>query len=136
MEEARRPTRPAPRTAAAIEAELRRRVRTDLAEARAANDGELSDAALATIIARAIGQALGFHLDAPEHTRNAVSGDWRSAAGPRGRPPSSPPADRPPRGPRPFNPPYGGNRPPSGPRRPNTRPSGFGPRRPPPKPSR
>ena len=132
MEEARRPTRPAPRTAAAIEAELRRRVRTELTEARAASEGELTDAALAGIIARAIGQALSFHLEAPEHARMAVSGGWRPAPGPRGRPPLAAPAERDDRGPRPFKPPFR-DRPP-GPRRPNSRPSGFGPRRPPPKP--
>ena len=42
-----RPSRPQPRTPAAIEAELRRQVRAGLAEARAAADGALTDEALA-----------------------------------------------------------------------------------------
>ncbi|MBV9174683.1 MAG: hypothetical protein JOZ81_31865, partial [Chloroflexi bacterium] len=52
MDEARRSNRPAPRTPAAVEAELRRRIRVELAEARERADGELDDAALAEVIAR------------------------------------------------------------------------------------
>jgi hypothetical protein len=93
MTEQPRSNRPTPRTPAAIEAELRRRIRTDLTQARADADGELDDAALAAVIARAISNALGWHVEAPEHTRNATlsSRTWRSAGGPRagggGRPP-------------------------------------------------
>jgi translation initiation factor IF-2 len=86
MDEARRSNRPTPRTPAAVEAELRRRIRAELAEARKRSDGELADAALAEVIARAIGAALGWHLEAPEHSRNATlsSRTWRGAGGPRG----------------------------------------------------
>jgi hypothetical protein len=89
MPEAPRSNRPTPRTAAAIEAELRRRVRQELEEARGERseaDGQLEDAALAAIIARAISAALQWHLEAPEHTRNATlsSRTWRGAGGPRG----------------------------------------------------
>jgi hypothetical protein len=120
MPEAPRSNRPAPRTAAAMEAELRRRVRLELVEARAEAHGELDDAALAAIVARAIASALSWHLEAPEHTRNATlsSRSWRPAGGPRGgrgaEPQAGPPArgsfeERPPR--RPYEP-----RPPRGPR--------------------
>ncbi|MBV9546636.1 MAG: hypothetical protein JOY61_19895 [Chloroflexi bacterium] len=86
MDEARRSNRPAPRTPAAVEAELRRRIRVELAEARERADGELDDAALAEVIARAIGAAFGWHVEAPEHARNATlsSRTWRGAGGPRG----------------------------------------------------
>src|ERR1700732_248741 len=90
MSEAPRSNRPTPRTTAAIEAELRRQIRADMAQARTDADGELDDESLASIIARAIGMALGFHLESPEHTRNATasSRSWRPASGPRGpRPP-------------------------------------------------
>jgi hypothetical protein len=85
MGEAPRSNRPTPRTAAAIEAELKRRIRAELSQARQDADGELDDAALAAIIARAVAAALSWHLDAPEHTRNATvsSRSWRSAGGPR-----------------------------------------------------
>ena len=91
MPEAPRSNRPQPRTGAAIEAELRRRVRTELLEAREQAEGELDDASLAGIIARAIASALSWHLEAPEHTRNATlsSRTWRSAGGPRGGGPRS-----------------------------------------------
>ena len=71
-----------------MEAELRRRIRMELAQAREDGDGELDDATLAGIIARAVAMGLGWHLDAPEHTRNATlsSRSWRPAAGPRGGP--------------------------------------------------
>ena len=64
-----------------MEAELRRRVRTELTQARVEANGELTDAALANAIARAIGAALGWHLESPEHTRNATlsSRTWRPA---------------------------------------------------------
>src|ERR671934_2894852 len=87
-----RSTRPTPRTPAAIEAELRRRLRSELSEARnAAEDaGEpgLGDATLAAIIARAIGTALSLHAEA-EHARGPQTSNagWRSAPGPRGRRP-------------------------------------------------
>jgi hypothetical protein len=137
MHEPTRPTRPAPRTPAAVEAELRRRVRAELEETRGAGGGELSDVALANIIARAIGQALAWHVDAPEHARGpTTSGGWRPAPGPRGQPR---PDDRDraaptwrDRGPRPFKPNYrdqpgpgpSGNRP-----RPNKG-GGYKPRKP------
>jgi hypothetical protein len=78
--------RPTPRTQAAIEAELRRRLRTELVQAREEGGGQIDDAALAAIIGRAIAQALSWHLEAPEHTRNATlsSRTWRGAGGPRG----------------------------------------------------
>jgi len=109
MAEAPRSNRPTPRTAAAIEAELRRRIRGELEQARSEADGALDDAALAGIIARAIASAVDWHLQAPEHTRNATlsSRTWRPAGGPRGgareddedRGPRRPPRDfdRPPR---------------------------------------
>src|SRR5207248_6615046 len=66
--------------------ELRRRIRTDLEQARTNADGQLDDATLAAIIARAVAAALQWHLEAPEHTRNATlsSRTWRPAGGPRG----------------------------------------------------
>ena len=86
MSEAPLSNRPTPRTTAAVEAELRRQIRADLAQARTDADGELDDASLASIIAHAIGMALGFHLESPEHTRNATTSSrtWRPAGGPRG----------------------------------------------------
>ena len=91
MAEEPRSNRPAPRTSAAAEAELRRRIRAELEQARGeAEDGQLNDAALAAIIARAVASALQWHLEAPEHARNATlsSRTWRPAGGPRagGRP--------------------------------------------------
>lgn len=104
MADAPRSNRPTPRTAAAVEAELRRRIRAELAQARGDAEGELNDATLAEIIARAVALALGWHLEAPEHTRNATlsSRTWRPAGGPRGGPPREDFRDRPyePRGPR------------------------------------
>jgi hypothetical protein len=93
VDDERRSNRPTPRTPAAIEAELRRRLRTELAQAREEAGGELDDAALAGIIGRAIAVALGWHLEGPEHTRNATlsSRTWRGASGPRG---GGPPRDR------------------------------------------
>ena len=102
MAEAPQSNRPTPRTTAAVEAELRRQIRADLAQAREDADGELDDASLASIIARAIGAAVGWHLESPEHVRNATvsSRTWRPSSGPRG-------AGRPPdddeRGPRQFD---------------------------------
>src|SRR5919199_5558546 len=96
MDDRPRHTRPAPRTPAAIEAELRRRLRNELNEARtaAADAGEeLDDATLAAIIARAIAVALSLHTDA-EHVRGPQTSNagWRSAPGPRGgAPPRRPP---------------------------------------------
>jgi hypothetical protein len=127
MAEAPRSNRPTPRTAAAVEAELRRRIRAELTQARSDADGRLDDAALAEIIARAVASGLTWHLEAPEHTRNATvsSRTWRPAGGPRGgRPQEFSPEDREPRdrfdqGPRDFN---------SGPRGP--RPFNTGPRGP------
>jgi len=89
VDDAPRSNRPTPRTPAAVEAELRRRLRTELAHAREEAGGELDDAALAGIIGRAIALALGWHLEGPEHTRNATlsSRTWRGASGPRGGPP-------------------------------------------------
>ncbi len=84
MSDSTGPTRPAPRTPAAIEAELRRRVGTHLAEARLAAGGDLTDEVLAAVIARAIGLAVGWHLESPEHT-SAGGRAWRPAPGPRGR---------------------------------------------------
>jgi len=110
MPEAPRSNRPTPRTAAAIEAELRRRIRAELAEARSQTDGELDDQALAAIIARAVASALSWHLEAPEHTRNATvsSRTWRPAGGPRGGQSREEPAERGPRDfeDRPRRPPY------------------------------
>jgi hypothetical protein len=88
MAEAPRSNRPTPRTPAAAEAELRRRVRSELEHARGeAEDGQIDDATLAAIIARAVASALQWHLEAPEHSRNATlsSRSWRPAGGPRGR---------------------------------------------------
>jgi hypothetical protein len=85
--EAPRSNRPSPRTPAAVEAELRRRVQGELAQARSeAENGQIDDATLAAIIARAVAAALQWHLEAPEHTRNATlsSRTWRPAGGPRG----------------------------------------------------
>jgi hypothetical protein len=89
MDEAPRSNRPTPRTPAAIEAELRRRVRLALTQARTAGEGELDDASLAEIIAQAIAVALSWHIESPEHTRGATlsSRNWRPSAGPRGGPP-------------------------------------------------
>lgn len=87
MSETPRSNRPTPRTAASVEAELRRRIRTELTQARSdAENGQVDDATLAGIIASAIGDALGWHLESPEHTRNATlsSKTWRPAGGPRG----------------------------------------------------
>src|SRR5437899_6320212 len=86
MSEAPRSNRPTPRTRAAVDAELRRRIRAELTQARSDADGELEDAALASVIASAIAAALNWHLEAPEHTRNATtsSRSWRPAGGPRG----------------------------------------------------
>ncbi|MBV8718366.1 MAG: hypothetical protein JOZ65_25130 [Chloroflexi bacterium] len=86
MGEAPRSNRPTPRTAAAIEAELRRRIRGELEQAREAANGELDDATLAAILARAVAAAVQWHLEAPEHTRNATlsSRTWRPSGGPRG----------------------------------------------------
>jgi hypothetical protein len=86
MDEASRSNRPTPRTPAAIEAELRRRLRMDIAQARSDADGELDDGTLAEVIARAIAAALSWHLEGPEHTRNATisSRTWKPAGGPRG----------------------------------------------------
>jgi hypothetical protein len=98
--DAPRSNRPQPRTPAAVEAELRRQVRAGLAEARAAADGELTDEALAQVVAHAVGQALGWHVDAPEHARGPVAGGgWRPATGPRGASgrPDWQERDRPPR---------------------------------------
>src|SRR6202023_1308979 len=93
MSEAPQSNRPTPRTTAAVEAELRRRIRAELTQARSDADGELDDAALATVIAGAIAAALSWHLESPEHTRNATqsSRSWRPASGPRGGAP--PPRD-------------------------------------------
>src|SRR5215218_2560303 len=82
MPEAPRSNRPTPRTSAAVEAELRRRIRAELVQARSdAENGELDDVMLASVIARAIATALAWHLEAPEHTRNATlsSRTWRPA---------------------------------------------------------
>src|SRR5579859_3717884 len=86
MSEAPQSNRPTPRTTAAVAAELRRQIRADMAQARQDADGELDDESLASIIAHAIGLALGWHLESPEHTRNATASSrtWRPAGGPRG----------------------------------------------------
>jgi len=137
LDESERSTRPAPRTPAAIEAELRRRLRAEIAEAREAADGELTDTALAGAIAHAIGQALGWHVEADHARGPSVGGQWRPAPGPRGRPPGPPqwddrgpppgPAGPPgrggppawqPRGGRPYDPGYGNGPPPRGDQRP------------------
>jgi hypothetical protein len=155
-EDSPRSNRPTPRTPAAVEAELRRRIRSELEHARSDADGELTDAALASVIARAIGAALGWHLEGPEHARTATlsSRQWRPAGGPRGGPreggarderPSRfderpryddrprfeerrPPRPFPPRGPREFDAPFDDRGPrPSGPRAGgNRRPPGRG----------
>jgi hypothetical protein len=133
MAEAPRSNRPTPRTAAAIEAELRRRIRAELTQARSEADGQLDDQALAAIIAHAVAAALGWHLEAPEHARNATlsSRSWRPAGGPRGGPPrdySEQREERPPRQerrPRDFD-----ERPPRGPY-PDRRPRDFDDERPP-----
>jgi hypothetical protein len=98
MAEAPRSNRPPPRTPAAVEAELRRRIRSELQQARSEVDGQLGDAELAAIIARAVAAAWEWHLTAPEHTRNATlsSRTWRPAAGPRGGSRREEEADRPP----------------------------------------
>jgi hypothetical protein len=60
----------------------------ELEQARTeAEDGQIDDASLAAIIARAVASAVEWHLEAPEHTRNATlsSRSWRPAAGPRAR---------------------------------------------------
>src|SRR5919201_853478 len=104
MDTGPRSNRPTPRTPAAIEAELRRRLRAELSDARAsAEDGALDDATLAAIIARAIAAALSWHLEAPEHARGPqTSGSgWRSAPGPRARPRPQPQERDEPFGPRP-----------------------------------
>ena len=91
MDESAPSTRPTPRTAAALEAELRRRLRITISTAREAADGELSDEALAAAVANAIVATMQWHLDAPEHARgiDRVGGSsWRGATGPRGRPPA------------------------------------------------
>jgi len=70
-----------------MEAELRRRLRLELAQARStAEEGQLDDATLAEIIARAIAAALGWHAESPMHSRSATSSsrNWRPAGGPRG----------------------------------------------------
>src|ERR1700736_5590684 len=90
MSEAPRSNRPTPRTTAAVEAELRRQIRADLAQARADADGQLDDESLASFTPPAIGIGLGFHQESPEHARNATTSSrtWRPAGGPRGgRPP-------------------------------------------------
>ncbi|MDQ6672519.1 MAG: hypothetical protein M3069_17550 [Chloroflexota bacterium] len=86
MSEAPQSNRPTPRTTAAVEAELRRQIRADLTQARADADGELNDESLASIVAHAVGTALGWHFESPEHTRNASASSrtWRPAGGPRG----------------------------------------------------
>src|SRR5712692_1216977 len=135
MSEAPRSNRPTPRTTAAVEAELRRRIRAELTQARSDADGELDDAALASVIASAIAAALSWHLESPEHTRNATTSSrtWRPAGGPRGG--ASGPRDfgeRPPRennDQREFRP----RRPPFGKAPPKRGGGGFGPRRPPPR---
>src|ERR1041385_6015956 len=98
MADGPRSNRPAPRTQAAVEAELRRRIRAELEQARSDADGQLEDATLASIIARAVAAAVQWHLEAPEHTRNATlsSRTWRPAGGPRGGR-GSEAEDRPPR---------------------------------------
>src|SRR5215207_3498887 len=81
-----RSNRPTPRTPAAAEAELRRMIKAELTQARSDADGEMDDAVLASVMARAIAAALGWHLESPEHTRYATqsSRGWRPAGGPRG----------------------------------------------------
>jgi hypothetical protein len=105
MAEAPRSNRPTPRTPAATEAELRRRIRSELEEARNAADGQLDDTALAAVIARAISAALEWHREGPEHTRNATlsSRTWRPAGGPRGARSAGEADDRPPRRPRDYD---------------------------------
>jgi hypothetical protein len=106
MSEAPRSNRPTPRTTAAIEAELRRQIRADMAQARADAEGELDDESLASIIAHAIGLVLAWHQESPEHTRNATTSSrtWRPAGGPRGgRPQEFEERSFEDRGPRPFD---------------------------------
>jgi hypothetical protein len=127
MDDRPRSTRPTPRTPAAIEAELRRRLRSELAEARGSGE-DLDDATLAAIIARAIGLALSLHAEA-EHVRGPQTSNagWRSAPGPRGRRPPPPQYEQE------FEPPRYGPRPPfrpRGQRPPPSRGGGFGPRKP------
>src|SRR5262245_61256713 len=114
MEEPHRSNRPTPRTPAAIEAELRRRLRLALTQARTAGEGELDDASLAEIIAQAIAVALSWHVESPDHTRGATlsSRSWRPSPGPRGGPPRE--FDGPRRPPRDFD--YDQPRPPRRPR--------------------
>jgi hypothetical protein len=116
MAEAPRSNRPTPRTPAAMEAELRRRIRAELEEARNSADGQLDDASLAGVIARAISAAFEWHREGPEHTRNATlsSRTWRPAGGPRGARGAPEGDDRPPRRPRDFDgpPPRDYDRPP------------------------
>jgi hypothetical protein len=87
-----------------MEAELRRRLRLDLSHARSvAEDGQVDDATLAEIIAKAIASALGWHTESPQHVRNATtsSRSWRPAGGPRGGPPPRDYDEAPPRRPPP-----------------------------------
>jgi 23S rRNA pseudouridine2605 synthase len=90
-----------------VEAELRRRIRSEITQARGeAEDGTLDDATLAAIIARAVASALTWHLEAPEHTRNATlsSRTWRPSGGPRGgRPQQAEEREFDERGPRQFD---------------------------------
>lgn len=88
-DQAPRPNRPTPRTAAALESDLRRQLRAALQQARDDAGGELADKDLAAVIASAIAAAFAWHLEAPEHARGMDrigSGTWRPADGPRGRP--------------------------------------------------
>lgn len=88
-----RPSRPTPRTAAALESDLRRQLRAAFQQARDDAGGELADKDLAAVIASAIAAAFAWHLEAPEHARGIDrigSGTWRPAAGPRGRPQPQP----------------------------------------------
>ena len=61
-------------------------MKSELEQAREAADGQLDDATLAAIIARAVASVLEWHLEAPEHTRSSTlsSRSWRPAGGPRG----------------------------------------------------
>ena len=79
---------------------MRRRLRLEFAQARSdSENGELDDATLAEIVARAIAAALGWHAESPQHTRNATASSrgWRPAGGPRGGPPRDFDDERPPR---------------------------------------
>src|SRR5205823_12950693 len=63
------------------------------------------DESLASILAHAIGRALGWHMESPEHTRGATSSSrgWRPAGGPRGgRPQDIEERSFEDRGPRPY----------------------------------